>query len=160
MTTSMSGEPMDPKAVAARGVALCREGDWDRGLQLLSGAAERRTEGGELPGLVYGYLGYGVARYQRRIRDGLKLCEHAVKIQYYEPENHLHLARTRLLAGDRRAAVSSLARGLKLDPAHRGLRELREEIGVRRRPVIPFLSRDNFLNILLGRLRHSAAGRD
>ena len=150
----MAEETYDPRQIAAKGIALCREGDWDRGLQLLSRVAEGRSEGQELPGTVYSYLGYGVARYQRRIRDGFKLCEHAVKVQYYEPTNHMNLARVQLLMKDRRGAVSSIARGLKLDPNHRGLKELRVEIGVRKRPIIPFLSRTNPLNVFLGRLRH------
>ena len=93
------------------------------------------------------------------VRDGLKLCEHAVKIQYYEPDNHLNLARVQLMTSDRKAAVASIARGLKLDPNHRGLKELRVEIGVRRRPVIPFLSRNNLFNQVFGRLRHKISGR-
>lgn len=155
----MALETSEIQVAAAKGLALCREGDWDRGLQLLSSAAEGRQGAAELPGLVYSYLGFGVARHQRRVRDGLKLCEHAVKIQYYEPENHLNLARVQLMLQDRKGAVASIARGLKLDPNHRGLKELRVEIGVRKRPVLPFLSRDNPLNILLGRLRTSVKSR-
>jgi len=147
-------ETYDARAIALKGIALCREGDWDRGLQLLGQIAEERPEGQELPGTVYSYLGYGVARYQKRIRDGFKLCEHAVKIQYYDPENHMNLAKVQLLMNDRRGAVGSIARGLKLDPNHRGLKELRVDIGVRKRPFIPFLSRTNPINVFLGRLRH------
>src|SRR5512141_2116199 len=126
----------DLQSLAAKGLALCREGDWARGLAMLGEAAAERGTGRELPGVVYSFLGYGIARHQRRVRDGLKLCEHAVKIQYYEPDNHLNLARVQLMTSDRKAAVASIARGLKLDPNHRGLKELRIEIGVRRRPVI------------------------
>jgi tetratricopeptide (TPR) repeat protein len=158
MEISMGLETGEIQIAAAKGLALCREGDWDRGLQLLGAAAEGRKGGAELPGLVYSYLGYGIARHQRRVRDGLKLCEHAVKIQYYEPENHLNLARVQLMLQDRKAAVASIARGLKLDPNHRGLKDLRVEIGVRRRPVLPFLSRTNPINILLGRLRRGFSG--
>ena len=160
MASPMASESTDAQAVAAKGLALCRAGDWDRGLQLLGAAAEGRGagSGAELPGIVYSYLGYGLARYQRRSRDGIKLCEHAVKIQYYEPENHMNLARTLMLTSDRRGAVASIARGLKLDPNHRGLKELRIEIGVRRRPVLPFLSRTNPINVFLGRLRHGLRG--
>lgn len=156
----MGSETSDIQALAAKGLALCRGGDWDKGLQLLGAAAEGRATGTELAGVVYSTLGYGIARYQRRIKDGLKLCEHAVKIQYYEPENHLNLARVLLLTSNRKAAVGSIARGLKLDPNHRGLKELRVEIGVRARPLIPFLSRRNLLNQLLGKLRYGAKNRD
>jgi tetratricopeptide (TPR) repeat protein len=158
MVPSMALGTGEIQVAAAKGLALCRAGDWDRGLQLLGAAAEGRQGAAELPGLVYSYLGYGIARYQRRVRDGHKLCEHAVKIQYYEPDNHLNLARVQLILEDRKGAVSSIARGLKLDPDHRELKELRREIGVRRRPVLPFLSRKNPLNVLLGRLRNGLKG--
>ncbi|KAB2962273.1 MAG: hypothetical protein F9K18_10045 [Thermoanaerobaculia bacterium] len=147
------------QVAAAKGLALCREGDWDRGLQLLGAAAEGRQGAAELPGLVYSYLGFGIAKHQRRVRDGLKLCEHAVKIQYYEPENHLNLARVQLMLQDRKGAVASIARGLKLDPNHRGLKDLRLEIGVRKRPVLPFLARNNPLNVLFGRVRKAFKSR-
>jgi Flp pilus assembly protein TadD len=156
----MSDETVDASALAAKGVALCREGDWDRGLALLSAAAEGRTSGEELPGVVYSFLGYGIAAHQRRTKDGLRLCEHAVKIQYYEPDNHMNLARVQLLMSDRKGAVASIARGLKLNPNHKGLKELRVEIGVRRRPVVPFLSRTNPINVLLGQLRSALRPKD
>lgn len=155
----MADPSPDVEAYAAKGLQLCREGDWDRGLQLLSAAAEAKGAK-ELPGVVYAYLGYGVAKHQRRAKDGLKLCEHAVKVQYYQPENHLQLARVQLLMGDRKAAVGSIARGLKLDPNHRELKELRFDIGVRKRPVLPFLDRKNPLNVLLGQLRALITRRD
>ena len=92
------------------------------------------------------------------MREGLKLCEHAVRIQFYEPDNHLNSARVHLLARNRRAAVEAIGRGLKLDPHHAALRGLRQEIGIRKRPVLPFLSRNNPLNRLLGRMRHDFSG--
>lgn len=142
------------KALVEEGIALCRKGRWNEGSVLLARALEGREGSTDYPGLAYSYLGVALAKLERRRRDGLKLCEHAVRLQFYEPENHLNLARVYLLMDNRRGAVDALARGLRVDPSHAGLRALRKEIGVRRRPVIPFLSRDNFLNRLLGRIRH------
>jgi hypothetical protein len=143
-----------PKAVAETGVALCRSGEWDKGMQLLARAVEAKGVGDELPGSAYSFLGFAVAHKQRKIRDGLKLCEHGVKIQFYEPDNHWNLARVHMLAGNRKLAVDSISRGLKLDPQHAGLRAMRKEIGIRKKPVFRFLGRDNFINRLLGRIRH------
>ena len=60
-----------------------------------------------------------------------------------------------MLLNERRLAVNTIERGLKLDPDHKGLLELKQEIGARRKPVLGFLGRDNPLNVFLGRLRHS-----
>jgi Flp pilus assembly protein TadD len=143
-----------PDAIAA--VELCRRGQWDRGIDQLSRLAE---SGAALGGLGYSYLGYGVALSRRQIIEGRRLCRHAVKVEFYQPEAFLNLARTELLAGDRRAASDALDRGLALDPDHRELVALGRKMGRRRPPVLSFLSRDNPLNQILGRLRHAARGR-
>ena len=141
--------------VVEDGLRLCRAGDWKRGLPALAAAVENRGPGDRTPGLVYSFLGYGTARYQNRMRDGLKLCEHAIKLQYYEADNHWNLARVQMMMKERRQAVTTIDRGLKLDPDHKGLLELRKDLGRRRRPVLRFLDRKNPINVLLGRLRHS-----
>lgn len=139
---------------ARRGIELCRRGDWPGGLELLAQVADEKDAGAELPGRFYSYLGYGIARYQRRIREGVALCEHAVKREFYQPENYLNLARTYLLANQRRKAIDAVIAGRQVDRRHRGLARLHRELGIRRRAVIPFLSRDHLLNRLLGRVRH------
>ncbi len=134
----------------------CRRGNWKEGLPQLARLAEEgdRQEGRPLPALVYSYLGYGIALRQQRIQEGLKLCQHAVKLEFFQADGYLNLARTLLLAGQRRNAVRAIAGGLKVEPDHGELRRLQRDIGVRRSPVLPFLSRDNWMNQLLGKLRH------
>lgn len=144
----------DANDVAQRGIALCRQGSWRQGLDLLRRVAANDDRTGDLPGLFYSYLGFGIARFDRRVREGLQLCEHAVRREFYQPENYLNLARTELLAGRRDAAVEAIAAGRRIDPDHAGLAALHDELGIRRPPVLAFLSRRNLLNRLLGRLRH------
>jgi hypothetical protein len=132
----------------------CRRGSWRDGLPALARIAEQDERQGALPALVYSYLGYGIALRQQRVQEGLRLCQHAVKLEFYQAENYLNLARTHLLANHRRAAVRAVADGLKIEPDQRQLLELRRELGQRRAPVLPFLARSNPLNSLLGRIRH------
>ena len=138
--------------ILRRGVELCRAGDWDRGLAYLGRIAEA-DRASELPGIFYSYLGYGIASRQKRVQEGLKLCRHAVKVQFYEPENYVNLTRTLLLAGERPAAVRAVLDGLKVDRNNEELLALYRELGIRRLPVLPFLSRSNPLNQLLGKVR-------
>jgi hypothetical protein len=49
--------------------------------------------------------------------------------------------------------VEALDRGIALDPKHTGLKHLKAEMGTRKSPVIPFLHRDNPLNVSLGKMR-------
>lgn len=141
------------------GLRLCRAGEWRKGLPVLAAVVEQRGPGQEVPGIVYSYLGYGAAKFQSKVRDGVRLCEHAIKLQFYEAENHFNLARVQQLAGERMAAVSAIERGLKLDPDHEGLLALKREVGVRQAPVLGFLGRKNPLNVFLGRLRHALSDR-
>jgi tetratricopeptide (TPR) repeat protein len=148
----VSASEPDLANILRRGVELCRGGDWDRGLAYLGRIAEADRASG-LPGIFYSYLGYGIASRQKRVQEGLKLCRHAVKVQFYEPENYVNLTRTLLLAGERPAAVRAVLDGLKVDRNNEELLALYRELGIRRLPVLPFLSRSNPLNQFLGRVR-------
>jgi hypothetical protein len=65
----------------------------------------------------------------------------------------LHMAKIYLLAESRRKAFEELERGLTMAPKHPDLVRLQREMGVRQPPVIGFLSRDNPINVKLGRAR-------
>lgn len=140
-----------------KGIELCREGEWKDGLFVL-GRIAASGRAGSLPGLYHSYLGYGIARLEGRHAEGIKLCRHAIKIQFYEPDNYLNLARTAMLAGDRKEAVRAVRGGLKVVPGNRELAVLYGELGIRQLPVLPFLSRSNPLNLLLGKLRAALFG--
>jgi hypothetical protein len=137
------------------GIDYCRRGDWTNGLRHLGQIAELGEEAGDLPGIFYSYLGYGIALKEKRIREGLKLCRHSVQVEFYQAENYLNLARTCLLAGSRKEAVQAVRKGLQMDRGHAGLLALYRELGMRSRPVLSFLSRSNPLNQILGRIRHA-----
>ncbi len=143
---------------ARRGIEICRQGDWQEGFYHLSLAAEAPGETGALPSQFFAFLGYCLARVQGEVGQGLKLCRRSVEIDPYEGEGYYYLARTFLLAGDRRSAIDARERGLRNDAGCRPLLELRSEMGERRPAVLPFLPRRHFLNRTLGRLRHSLLG--
>lgn len=139
-----------------RGIDCCRRGDWNEGLRHLGQIAEKGDTG--LPGVYYSYLGYGIALREKRVREGLQLCRHSVKVEFYQADNYHNLARTYVLARQRSAAVRTVLDGLKIDPHHPGLLVIRKELGIRSRPVLPFLDRGHALNQFLGRLRHAIRG--
>ena len=92
---------------------------------------------------------------RRRVDEGLKLCQHSIKVEFYQVENYLNLARTCLLAQDRKGAVKAVRGGLKIDPHQPELLGLYRDLGIRSLPVLPFLDRRNPVNQLLGRIRHA-----
>ena len=149
-----------PSAVAAsRGILHCRRGEWHSGLHYLQ---QVELGGGDvtLPGLYYSYLGLALARCQRRHSEGIELCERAVSLGFFDPENFLNLAWARMLAGDRRGALDAVERGLKLESRHAALKELAQRLGRRRPPVLSFLPREHPLNRRLGQWRHRMTARN
>jgi hypothetical protein len=153
-------EPGTPRAAAEAAIAICRSGDWGRGLTILADLVKERGLSEHIPGVAYSFLGYGIARYQKQVKEGLRLCEHAVRVQFYHPDCHLNLARVHMLAKNRKGAVNAIAQGLALDPKNSGLRAMHNEIGVRKRPVLGFLSRNHPVNRTLGKLRRQMKSDD
>ena len=141
-------------AVCERGIELCRQGEWQKGLTDLAWLVKGK-QAKNLPGLCYSYLGYGLAHTQKQVEKGRKYCRHGVKIEWFQPENYYNLARTCLLAERYKTeAINAVNDGLKVDPEHPGLKELHKQLGYRRPPMLRFLSRGNILNRILGLLRH------
>ena len=108
----------------------------------------------EAPSVVYSYLGYGLALKEKKYREGLALCHFAINADICEPENYFNCARAYLLTDKRGRAVGMLNRGLALEPDYKKLVALRLSLGVRKPPVLGFLSRGHLINRILGRVRH------
>lgn len=153
--------PMPPQAqaLADRGINRCRTGDWKDGLVDLAHVVSRYGKT-TLPSPVYSYLGYGIAKHRRELAKGIRMCRHAVRLEFYQPENYVNLAKACLLAERyRRDAYEALRDGLAIDPEHPELLALQQQVGRRLPPVLPFLSRQNLLNRILGALRHQLKGK-
>ncbi|MEO7795690.1 MAG: tetratricopeptide repeat protein [Thermoanaerobaculia bacterium] len=155
-----ASESGTPRAAAEAAIEICRSGDWGRGLTILADLVKERGLSEHIPGVAYSFLGYGIARYQKQVKEGLRLCEHAVRAQFYHPDCHLNLARVHVLAKNRKGAVNAIAQGLALDPKNAALRALQNDIGIRRKPVLGFLSRNNAVNRTLGKLRRQMKSTD
>ena len=152
---TLSGVTQDEiRARCEEGIAACRRGDWESGVDALYTVVMPAWLGDEVPSLAYSYLGYGLAATGASYKEGLRLCRLSVQRDAFEPENYLNLARTCQLRGRRKMTVRALNRGLRISPRHPGLRSLRDQLGRRKRPVVPMLSRAHPLNRFLGKLRY------
>jgi len=85
------------------------------------------------------------------VKHGIGLCQAALKTNKKVAEVYYCLAQLYILSGSRKLAVEAVEKGLACGPAHVGLRETQARMGVRGSPILPFLHRDNPLNIRLGR---------
>ena len=152
-TTSARGDFGALLGFIDSGINHCRAGRWDKGVEYLRYVAARQPHGLDEAGLFLSYLGCAMARAQGRPEDGLPLCEQAVKVEFYQPENWANLAEVLLLCNRRAEAINAVEQGLDIDSRFGRLRDIHRRLGQRRPPVMKFLRRSNPLNYLLGRVR-------
>lgn len=93
------------------------------------------------------------------VKHGITLCLAALKTNRKVAEVYYCLTQLYLLSGSRKLAVETVGQGLACGPAHVGLRETQDRMGVRGSPIVPFLHRDNPINIRLGRALRARRGR-
>ena len=138
------------------GMALVELGRVDQDLDLFAGYLQAYPESA----LALSYLGMLRAARGVEVSEGLAQCQLAVNRDPQEALCYLNLSKAYFAAGDRYQCVRTLHRGLKLRTPHRKLlMSFYQTIGLRRKPAIPFLSRDNVLNNLLGRLTWKMGAR-
>jgi uncharacterized protein HemY len=82
---------------------------------------------------------------------GLKWCREAAKKNPDDPLLQVHLGLVYLFHGLRAKAVQHLDSALAMAPDDPAVLQARGLMGFRQRPRIPFLSRENPLNIFLGK---------
>jgi Tfp pilus assembly protein PilF len=91
--------------------------------------------------------------FRRKYAEALKYCNVSVKANFMDPEHRINLALVYLERNDRKNAVRNLEAGLRLQPSNKRIQQIFAEIGRRKPVTFSFLSRDNPINVWLGRLR-------
>ena len=94
---------------------------------------------------------HGLASVMNGKPCGLNQCRQAVIDEPKRADLYANLARAHLQLRQRKKAVDAIFKGLRVQPNHADLLSLKSEMGCRRRPMFPFLSRDNPLNRFIGR---------
>jgi len=141
-----------------KGLCALGQGKTKTALALLEAAIEieRRRGNGPPQARYLSYYGLCLALVRNEVREGLRYCREAITLESYNSTLRCNLGRVLLRAGRRREAHRCFARGLRLEPGHAATyRELRQ-MGLRRKPLLPFLARNHPINVFFGRLRQSA----
>jgi tetratricopeptide (TPR) repeat protein len=144
----------DLEELVEMGISAARVGQFERGLIFLAEAYRHLSrDKHRLSGPLLSFYGLCLALHRGRIKEAAEFCWLGIEKDNYNPDLHHNMARVWMAGRSRRKAVEALEKGLALDPRHPGLKRLRLEMGTRHSPVLPFLHRDNPLNISLGRMR-------
>lgn len=104
------------------------------------------------------FYGLAIGLSERRLDRALALCRDAARTEFFNPVHYHNLARLHLAFGFKAEAVRFLRRGLMIDPGNDVIAREMKDLGVRRRPPLGFLRRQNALNRWFGRLRHRSRG--
>lgn len=105
---------------------------------------------------IQSYLAYCIAMERGQISEAVTLCMTAMKTEPDSPDHYLNLGRVYLRAKRKDEAIATLRQGLSFGD-NQTIKDILEGLGLRKRPLFPFLPRHNFLNkyagIVLQRLR-------
>ena len=102
---------------------------------------------------LYGsFYGLTLAVVEKDVETGLKLCKSALKEDIENPEVYWILGQVYLLTGQRNKAYRTFYNGLSIDNDCVYLKAELRKMGVRKKRVFSFLSRNHYLNILAGKL--------
>ena len=111
------------------------------------------------------YHGWLDATVNGNCERGVDSCKTAIEIlkeevllghEVFYPAFYLNLGRAYLAGGAKKNAADAFKMGLEADPEDSSLLREATRLGIRKRPVIPFLKRSNPLNRYIGRLLHDS----
>ena len=99
------------------------------------------------------YYGVALARAEHDWTTAEDCCLAALRLERRQAHLYLNLGEIYRMAGNLQDALATLYNGLQFTRWDPLLVRALEELGIRRRPVLPFLDRKHFLNRRLGDLR-------
>ncbi|MDD2308986.1 MAG: tetratricopeptide repeat protein [Desulfuromonadaceae bacterium] len=99
--------------------------------------------------LWHSRFGFCLAKQRGQVTRALELCSSAIEHDPGNPLHYLYLGKVYLVAGNTYEALQAFRQGMAFGGSPE-LEQVLNAIGVRKSPVIPFLSRDNQLNKVLG----------
>jgi tetratricopeptide (TPR) repeat protein len=159
-------EAMSKEDYLELGRLYVKEGNYKEALKTLDRAVAKYNEKEEapargdkqtldrLPSELISYYGLCIAYAQNRIEEGVRLCQSAVKQEVLRPDFYLNLGKVYLKADQKNKAIDTFRKGLEIVDDKRSLIQELRRLGLRKKPILNFLPRNNFLNRYLGLLVH------
>ncbi|HUI67100.1 MAG TPA: hypothetical protein VL087_02675 [Nitrospirota bacterium] len=109
--------------------------------------------------LILSYYGCLQASVDKKYRSGVEACKRAIALFKEKkssgegvlyPVFYLNLGRAYLAAGKRKDAIDAFHKGLRYDNSNSDLRKELRGLGMRKKPLVPFLDRANPINKYIG----------
>ena len=144
-------------ALIDEAIAAAREEDFLRALTIFIDVygTDEKTARTPKDGKGLSYFGLALALVRKEMKPAIELCRRAIELEFYNGDHYANLARVYVAAGNRKKALETVEQGLKLVPEHDYLIRVRNSLGRRARPAVPFLDRAHPINVSLGQSRHA-----
>ncbi len=153
----MANIPLAPSEIAWRnGMVSFDRRSYKESISLFQQAIDmERQEGAKNPRMKYvSYLGLALTLSQGKSEEGQRLCEQAVKREFFDPDLYCNLGIVYLRNRMKAQAFEAFQKGLNLKPGHPRILDELEKYDRRGDPVLSFLPRGHYVNRLLGRVRY------
>lgn len=128
----------------ARGIRAANSGKTVLALEFFEEAVKLRDSPA-----TWSYLAFCLAKERREFERAVQLCQAAIRQDPHSSVHYLNLGRVHLLSGHRSEAIHIFRQGLLYEHNLQIDAELRK-IGMRKPPILSFLSRDHPINKHLG----------
>jgi tetratricopeptide (TPR) repeat protein len=109
-----------------------------------------------LPPDLLSYYGLCIAIVEKRVHEGILLCQNAIAKDLLRPDYYLNLGRVYLESDQKAKALGTFRRGLEMTERNSDLVRELKKFGTRQKPVLDSLPRDHLLNRTIGRMLHRA----
>ncbi len=137
-----------------KGISLYHSGAYDHALPIFKRALELNSKVNPFYTLCSSYYGLTLI-YSGDYDSGINQCIEASEDEISNGDVFYNLAIAARIKQDRKLSLNAIQDGLKIDRHNEKLIRLRKLVGYRRKPKIHFLSRNHFLNIIIGKLTYS-----
>lgn len=152
--TLIEKETYESKDFFMRAKENIKRGNYSGGKEYLERAVKIAPENP----FYLSFLGVCIAMEGDRAK-GKSLCADALKSLSSEPILYVNLGRVLLEDGKKNEARKMFLKGYWMDRTNAPAALELSGMGIRKMPVIPFLSRNNLANVFLGKLRHRIVNR-
>ena len=139
---------------------LLKRKKYESALKLVTAALEQYPD----EPILLSYYGYLEAIVNKNYTRGINTCLKAREIvlekaisgrDFFNPVLYLNLGRAYLAAGSKEDAFEALRMGLIFGNENEDLLCELRELGMRKKPIVPFLQRSNPVNKYIGKVLHS-----
>ena len=149
METLIQDGTFESKELFDKAEASIRRGNFSRAAEFLKSALKIDPDNP----VYLSHLGLCIGLNGNKL-EGEEICRKAIQLSSKNPVLHVNLGRVLVAQNRRRDAWECFTRAYKMDNTNAPAALELSRMGVRKKPALPFLSRNHPLNIRLGKLRY------